>query len=195
MAGQPFRGAGRLVCMDPEPGRAAALSRLFEAHYADTVRLAFYLTANWAVAEELAQEGFVRLWHRWGRLRDPHAALAYLRMTVVNLSRSSLRRQLLERRHRATVGEEGLEADLVVVVRLDIGRALAALPARKRACVVLRHLVGLSVEETAVTLGISAGSVKSHTHKGLRLLERALEDRADRAGYHQPQGQGAERDG
>jgi RNA polymerase sigma-70 factor (sigma-E family) len=169
--------------MDVRPGRDEALSRLFEAHYADMVRLAFYLTGSWAVGEELAQEAFVRLWRRWSRLRDRHAALSYLRSTVVNLSRSTVRRRLLELRHQRTIGEaEQHDAD--PVVGLDVARALAALPARKRACVVLRHLVDLSVEETAAVLGISTGSVKSQTHKGLRLLEAALSDRAGRAGQH-----------
>jgi len=169
--------------MDVRPGRDEALSRLFEAHYADTVRLAFYLTGSWPVAEDLAQEAFVRLWRRWGGLRDQHAALGYLRTTVVNLSRSTLRRRLLELRHQRTIGQEGRDAD--PVARLDIARALAGLPAGKRACVVLRHLVDLSVEETAAVLGISAGSVKSQTHKGLRLLEAALSEREDRSRHAQ----------
>jgi RNA polymerase sigma-70 factor (sigma-E family) len=168
--------------MDVRPGRDEALSRLFEAHYVDTVRLAFYLTGSWAAAEDLAQEAFVRLWRRWGGLRDHHAALSYLRTTVVNLSRSALRRRLLELRHLRTVGQEGYDTD--PVARLDVTQALVALPAGKRACVVLRHLVDLSVEETAAVLGISAGSVKSQTHKGLRLLEAALSDREDRADQH-----------
>jgi RNA polymerase sigma-70 factor (sigma-E family) len=166
--------------MDPRPSRDEELSRLFEVHYPDTVRLGFYLTGSWAVGEDLAQEAFVRLWRRWGRLRDHAAAVGYLRTTVVNLSRSALRRRLLELRHQPTIGEAGHDADLVV--GLDVHRALAALPARKRACVVLRHLVDLSVEETAAVLGVSAGSVKSQTHKGLRLLEAALSERDDRAG-------------
>jgi RNA polymerase sigma-70 factor (sigma-E family) len=165
--------------MDARPGRDEALSRLFEAHYADTVRLAFYLTGSWPVAGDLAQEAFVRLWRRWGRLRDHHAALGYLRTTVVNLSRSALRRRLLELRHQQTSGKEEHEVD--PVARLDIARALAGLPAGKRACVVLRHLVDLSVEETAAVLGISTGSVKSQTHKGLRLLAAALSDRENRS--------------
>jgi RNA polymerase sigma-70 factor (sigma-E family) len=169
--------------MDVRPGRDEALSRLFEAHYADTVRLAFYLTGSWPVAEDLAQEGFVRLWRRWGGLRDHHAALGYLRTTVVNLSRTTLRRRLLELRHQHPSGQEEHDAD--PVARLDITRALAGLPAGKRACVVLRHLVDLSVEETAAVLGISAGSVKSQTYKGLRLLEAALSDRDDRARHAQ----------
>jgi RNA polymerase sigma-70 factor (sigma-E family) len=168
--------------MDVRPGRDEALSRLFEAHYADTVRLAFYLTGSWPVAEDLAQEAFVRLWRRWGGLRDHHAALGYLRTTVVNLSRSTLRRRRLELRHQHPSGQQGHDTD--PVARLDIARALAGLPAGKRACVVLRHLVDLSVEETAAVLGISTGSVKSQTHKGLRLLEAALSDPDDRAGRH-----------
>jgi RNA polymerase sigma-70 factor (sigma-E family) len=168
--------------MDPRPSRDEELSRLFEVYYPDTVRLAFYLTGSWAVGEDLAQEAFVRLWRRWGRLRDHHAALGYLRTTVVNLSRSALRRRLLELRHQATIGEVRYDADLVA--GLDVHRALAALPARKRACVVLRHLVDLSVEETAAVLGVSAGSVKSQTHKGLRLLEAALSERDDQAHQH-----------
>ena len=115
-------------------------------------------------------------------MRDHHAALGYLRTTVVNLSRSALRRRLLELRHQQTIGHEGHDTD--PVDRLDVARALAALPAGKRACVVLRHLVDLSVEETAAVLGISTGSVKSQTHKGLRLLEAALSDRDDQAGAH-----------
>jgi RNA polymerase sigma-70 factor (sigma-E family) len=165
--------------MDARPGRDEALSRLFEAHYADTVRLAFYLTGSWPVGEDLAQEAFVRLWRRWGGLRDHHAALGYLRTTVVNLSRSALRRRLLELRHQQTSSQEEHEVD--PVARLDIARALAGLPAGKRACVVLRHLVDLSVEETAAVLGISTGSVKSQTHKGLRLLAAALSDRENRS--------------
>jgi RNA polymerase sigma-70 factor (sigma-E family) len=170
--------------MDARLGRDEALSRLFEAHYADTVRLGFYLTGSWTVGEDLAQEAFVRLWRRWGRLRDHHAAVGYLRVTVVNLSRSALRRRLLELRHQRIMGEEGHDTD--PIARLDVARALAALPvpAGKRACVVLRHLVDLSVEETAAVLGISTGSVKSQTHKGLRLLEAVLSDHGDRAGAH-----------
>jgi RNA polymerase sigma-70 factor (sigma-E family) len=170
------------MLMEVRPSRDEALRRLFEAHYPDMVRLGFFLTGSWAAAEDLAQEAFVRLWRRWGGLRDHHAALGYLRTTVVNLSRSSLRRRLLELRHQRTVDQEGYDAD--PVARLDVARALAALPARKRACVVLRHLVDLSVEETAGVLGISVGSVKSQTHKGLRLLEAALSDGDDRADQH-----------
>ena len=168
--------------MEGDSGRAEQLRRLFQAHHADSVRLAFWLTADWALAEELVQEAYLRLWRRWSGLRDQQAALAYLRATVVNLARSSLRRRVLERRYGAAATERSVETD--PVARIDVGRALAALPAGKRACVVLRYLVGLSVEETAAVLGISTGGVKSQTHKGLRLLERALADHEGPVGGH-----------
>src|SRR5712691_13230032 len=92
-----FRGAGGLTGMD-RPSRREALALLYERHYAELVRLAFALTNDWALAEDLAQGAFVRVWRSWGNIRDPQSAPAYLRTSVVNLARRSLRRRLLERR-------------------------------------------------------------------------------------------------
>jgi RNA polymerase sigma-70 factor (sigma-E family) len=80
------------------PSRREALALLYERHYAELVRLAFALTSDWGLAEDLAQEAFVRVWRSWGNIRDPQSAPAYLRTTVANLARRSLRRRLQERR-------------------------------------------------------------------------------------------------
>lgn len=80
------------------PSRREALALLYERHYAELVRLAFAMTSDWGLAEELAQEAFVRVWRSWGNIRDQESAPAYLRTTVVNLARRSLRRKLQERR-------------------------------------------------------------------------------------------------
>jgi RNA polymerase sigma-70 factor (sigma-E family) len=153
------------------PSRREALVVLYERHYAELVRLAFALTSDWGLAEELAQEAFVRAWHNWASIRDPHAAPAYLRTIVVNLARGSLRRRLRERRawrdaddpHSPDPGDS-----------VDLLRALARLPARKRACVVLRYYLDLSEADTAAALGVSVGTVKSQTAKALQRLERLL---------------------
>ena len=71
--------------MDP-PSRRDALALLYERHYAELVRLAFALTSDWDLAEELAQDAFVRVWRSWGNIRDQQSAPAYLRTTVVNLA-------------------------------------------------------------------------------------------------------------
>jgi RNA polymerase sigma-70 factor (sigma-E family) len=155
------------------PSRRDALVLLYERHYAELVRLAFALTNDWDLAEELAQEAFVRVWHSWGNIRDQQSAPAYLRTTVINLARRSLRRRLQERRAWRDAGapraaDPGASIDLLC--------ALARLPARKRACVVLRFYLDLSEADTATALGISVGTVKSQTAKALQRLQRLLAD-------------------
>jgi DNA-binding NarL/FixJ family response regulator len=61
---------------------------------------------------------------------------------------------------------------------VELQSAIAALPARKRECVVLRYLLGMSEAETASLLGVSVGTVKSQTHKGLRQLRERLDELA-----------------
>jgi RNA polymerase sigma factor (sigma-70 family) len=84
----------------------------------------------------------------------------------------SVRRRLLELRHRVTVAEERVEHD--PTGRLDLERLIARLPMRKRTCVVLRYFADLSEEETARVLGVSVGTVKSSTARALADLERQM---------------------
>jgi RNA polymerase sigma-70 factor (sigma-E family) len=153
--------------------RDHAVAALFAAQYPGLVRLAYLLTSDNALAEELAQEAFVVVWKSWDRLRDGDAALAYLRGTVANLAKMSLRRRMVELKHR--VAGPGETADGDAGGRLDLERAVAQLPMRKRSCVVLRYFLDLSEEDTARTLGISVGTVKSSTARALKDLERHLE--------------------
>jgi RNA polymerase sigma-70 factor (sigma-E family) len=146
-----------------------AVDALYRAHGLRIVRLAYLLTGDAAVAEEIAQEGFVRLWRSWDRIRDADAAYAYLRSTVVNLSRSLLRRKALEVRHRVTRRVDAVEIE-DVAGRIDALHAVARLPSRQRACVALRFFEDMTEAETAHALGITVGTVKSQTHKALRRL-------------------------
>jgi len=140
--------------MDP-PSRRDALALLYERHYAELVRLAFALTSDWDLAEELAQDAFVRVWRSWGNIRDQQSAPAYLRTTVVNLARGSLRRRLQERRAwRDARDQRSADPD----ASIDLLQALTRLPARKRACVVLRFYLDLSEADTAAALGVSVGT-------------------------------------
>ena len=152
--------------------RRAELALLFHAHYAELTRLAYYLTSEPAAAEDLAQETFVRAWHSWSRLRRAESAPSYLRAICVNLCRARLRRRLVERRVALPSPDVGEEKD--AALGLDIAAALARLPLRKRACVVLRFYVDLTEAQTAEVLGVSVGTVKSQTAKALRLLAEHL---------------------
>jgi len=160
----------------PKDGADEAIESLFHAHYPSLVYTAFCLVGERELAEQLTQEAYLRLWRRWRWIADPQAAPFYLRRTVVNLARQNLRRTVVERRVLWFKGMERPhqpEADPAELLALR--QAIAALPARKRECVVLRYLIGLSEAETAHVLGVSAGTVKSQTHKGLAQLRERLD--------------------
>jgi RNA polymerase sigma-70 factor (sigma-E family) len=168
-----------------DPGRNAdvAIESLFHACYPRLVRTGYALVGDWDLAEQLAQEAYLRLWRRWRWISDPQAAPAYLQRTIVNLSRETIRRRMTERRALRAGGPRPADAHVPDAAALvELRRAVAALPARKRECVVLRYLLGLSEAETANALGISVGTVKSQTHKGLAQLKERLADTADGAG-------------
>src|SRR5262249_18063866 len=75
------------------PSRHDGLAQLHQRYYPELVRLAFALTGDWSLAEELGQEAFVRAWRNWGTIRRKQSAPAYLRATVINLARTSLRQR------------------------------------------------------------------------------------------------------
>jgi RNA polymerase sigma-70 factor (sigma-E family) len=157
--------------------REAALAALFRDHYANLVRLASLLADDQGAAEEVVQEAFVGLFRRWDRLEDIEAAPGYLRTTVVNLARSRLRHRAVRRRHRPELLPDAPSPEVGVLARDEERVVLAAigrLPRRQRECLVLRYYLDLGQAETAVMLGISEGSVKSHTHRGLKALAVAL---------------------
>ncbi len=157
------------------PGRDEAVEELFFALYPRLARTAFGLVGDWEVAEQLAADAFLRLWRRWAWLRDQNAAPAYLQRTVVNLGQSWLRRRGAERRALLRSGPDNeAEPNADLATDLTLRHAIESLPYGKRACVVLRYLVGLTEAETAEVLGVSVGTVKSQTHKALRQLRAVL---------------------
>jgi RNA polymerase sigma-70 factor (sigma-E family) len=154
---------------------------LYQMHWRYLVRLAVLLVDDVASAEDVVQDAFVALHRRADGLRDPDAALAYLRTSVLNLSRSVIRRRQVARKH-LTVGEPeaGPGADHDVLLHDEHRAVLAAvraLPPRQSEVLVLRYWAGLSEREIAETLGISSGSVKSSASRGMATLHRMLDAR------------------
>ncbi|MEU1043166.1 SigE family RNA polymerase sigma factor [Streptomyces sp. NPDC005551] len=148
----------------------------FERHYAELARLAHLLTGEADAADDLAADALLALWHRWDRVRAADRPVAYARGVVANLARSRIRSAVRERR-RVTLfwaqREDRVENPDVPGV-VDVQEALRRLPFRKRACVVLRHAFDLSEKDTALALGVSVGTVKSQTSKGMAELQRLL---------------------
>jgi RNA polymerase sigma factor (sigma-70 family) len=114
-----------------------------------------------------------------GSLRDPAAALAYVRSTVCNLVRNR-HRHLRVARLRTPSGPDEASSEHAVMIREDrreLLAALATLPARRREAIVLRYWLDLPEREIAAAMGVSTGTVKSHVSRGLDALGEALEGR------------------
>jgi RNA polymerase sigma-70 factor (sigma-E family) len=158
-----------------------AVTSLYAAYYRPLVRTAALLLGSTAVAEEVVQDAFVAMHGRWGRLREPEKAAAYLRSAVVNRSRSALRRRVVEDRNRPLAGVDAPSAEIGALALLERDRvmeALRALPARQREVLVLRYYADLSETDIADAMGISRGAVKSHASRGMTALRRTLEPSA-----------------
>ncbi len=168
----------------PDAGAArwdadAAVEELYATHYRRLVRLSVLLVRDVETAEEVVQDSFVAMHGRWRSLRDPEKGLAYLRQTVVNRSRSVLRRRGVAARHVPTPMPDAGPADEGVLAqarRTQVLDALRALPDRQREVIALRYYLDMSEAEIAETLGISRGSVKSHASRGAAALRHLLED-------------------
>jgi RNA polymerase sigma factor (sigma-70 family) len=159
------------------PDNGIDLDGLFRAHATPLLRLALVLTGDLELSEELVQEAFVRL-HRSGATPAVGAELAYLRRTVINLSHGHHRHLRVTRRHRTEPSLDHAAAEVDAVRRdgqRQVATAVRALPTRQRDCVVLRFYGDLSDTEIAETLGISAGSVKTHLHRARATLTDFLE--------------------
>lgn len=124
------------------------------------------------------QDAFVTTYTHWEGLRDPDSAPAYLRSAVINRCRSRIRDKLRERgRPMLLVDHAGTSSEEAVLDRTDrsrVAEAVALLPRRQREVLVCRYYLELSVAETAEILGIGAGSVKQHAHRGIAALTSRL---------------------
>lgn len=146
---------------------------LFAAHYAAMVRLAGLLGAD--DPEDIAQEAFARLHRR--KLRDDAASLPYLRSIVCNLARNRIRHLRLVRLRRLEPPEPvpgGEHHVLVAEQHRELLAALDRLPRRQREALVLRYWLDLSEREIAEAMGVSPGSVKTHTSRALATLRGKL---------------------
>jgi RNA polymerase sigma-70 factor (sigma-E family) len=155
-----------------------AVTHLYAAHYRSLVRLAALLLRETGTAEEVVQDSFVAMHSAWRRLDDPQRALAYLRQSVVNGSRSVLRRRGVAERNAPAPAPDAASAEHGAMLALEHAEVLAALrtlPGRQREVLVLRYYVDLAEADIADALGISRGAVKSHASRGMAALRTALE--------------------
>jgi RNA polymerase sigma-70 factor (sigma-E family) len=152
------------------------LADLYVEHAPDGIRLAFLLTGDRALAEDLVQDAFARLVGRLRHLRDPRAFGAYLRRTIVNLATSHFRHRRVERAYlERTAAAPTIEPHRNEQLDEAMHAVLLRLPQRQRAAIVLRFYEDLSDVQTAELLRCSAGTVRSLVSRAMKTLREALE--------------------
>jgi len=157
------------------------ISTLFRQHYAELVRLAVMMVGDRSTAEDVVQDVFAKLHARREKSGPTGDQLAYVRACVLNGCRTALRRRALLRRFGGSrdplldLPQESAEHEVIQAEgRRQVLAALATLPRRRREVLVLRYYLGLREGEIAEVLGITPGTVKSTTARGLTALARAL---------------------
>lgn len=148
-------------------------------HAPDATRLAYLLTGDRALAEDLVQDAFVSVAGRLGHLRAPEAFYPYLRRTLVNMSKNHFRHRAVERAYLARAERDPpmdvLEAG--VVATESMRRALLALPPRQRAALVLRYYEDLPEDQIAEILRCRPGTARSLVSRGVAALRTSPEVR------------------
>jgi RNA polymerase sigma-70 factor (ECF subfamily) len=155
----------------------ALVRRLFEEEGQHLVRLVRLFVDDRNAAEDLVQEGFIRLARNAGRIRDETKAAAYLRSIVLNLARDHNRRGIVSLRHHLPSDDARASTEDQIVLRDDqqeVVDALRELPHRQRTCLVLRYYEEQGIDDIAATLGISRNSVKTHLRRGMEAMEARL---------------------
>ena len=130
------------------------------------------MTGSRAVAEDAVQEAVVRAWERSERGQRIESLAAWVTTVSVNLARSWYRRLLAERRARQQ--PRVADAPATTEERMDVIRALTALPRRQREATVLRYYLGMDVKEIAEVLGVGEGTAKTTLFRARQKLAAAL---------------------
>jgi len=152
------------------------LAELYRRHAGDGVRLAYLITGDRALAEDVVQDAFVRLAGRLHHLRDPENLEPYLRRTIVNLANAHFRRRKVERRYleREAALPQPIRSEPDISERDAVWAVLRALPVRQRTAIVLRFFQDLSEAQTAEVMRCRPGTVKSLVSRGMDKLRPVM---------------------
>ena len=153
----------------PDRVERSGFDAVYASERARVVRTAYLVVGSYAVAEELAQEAFLRLHSQFDDVVNPGG---FLRTAVVRLAISWRRRDAREQLHLATVDDPGPTGEVVIDETWD---ALDALAPERRAALVLRFYEDLSHEEIAAAMGCRVATARTRVHRALADLRKELE--------------------
>jgi RNA polymerase sigma-70 factor (sigma-E family) len=145
-----------------------------DGHGRELRRTAFLMCGDWQRAEDATQDALVKLYVAWSRLERAGGLRAYAHRAVTTAVLDQGRRPWRREVVTASLPDSGSDPTEHVDRRLAVVRVLQQLPDRRRQCVVLRYFADLSVDDTALQLGITTGTVKSQTARALEQVRRSL---------------------
>jgi RNA polymerase sigma-70 factor (sigma-E family) len=152
------------------------LTELVDRRGGALVRYAALLSGDPAEAEDLVQDALVRTFaSASGRRADVEDAEAYVRRAILNTYLDAYRRRQRWVRVRHLLGRPDHAPATDVEGRADLDAALAQLPPRQRACVLLRYYADMPLAAVAVEMGVTVGTVKRHLHDATTRLGGLLE--------------------
>jgi RNA polymerase sigma-70 factor (sigma-E family) len=137
-------------------------------------RIAYLICGNWHLAEDAVSVVLAKLYVHWARAARSDNLDAYVRRMLMNSIVDERNRPWRRERPMAFPLADGPAPSEQPEDRLAVRAALAELPPRRRAVLVLRFYEGLSVEETAAAMGTTPGTVKSQTNRALAALRERL---------------------
>jgi RNA polymerase sigma-70 factor (sigma-E family) len=154
--------------------REAEYCEYVAARLSSLRRLAVVLCDDWQSADDLVQATLTKLYVHWNRARAAAHPDAYARAVLVREFIQERRSLWVKRVSLVGTMSDSPEAAVDHDVALDLRAAVAALPARQRATLVLRFYCDMNVEQCAEVLGCTPGTVKSQTARGLETVRRSL---------------------
>jgi len=150
-----------------------AIREFLHTSYPRLVAAVSLTSGSRPAAEDAVQEALLRAWERSEKGDEIDSLEAWVTAVALNLARSGLRRIRSERRARSRLWGSEVGAP-PTADRIDVDRALAALPRRQREVVVLRYYLELSTREVASALDLDEGTVKSTSFRARVALAQAL---------------------
>ena len=166
--------------LPPQPGALDGVTALYREHALGLIRLAVVMMGDRQAAEDVVQDAFAELYRRWHTLSDTSKALGYVRSSVLNGSRTMLRKRARQPAHGdQLMAPSSPEAEaLVSEEHREVLEAIRRLPDRQCEALVLRFYLDLTEGDIAKSMGISRGTVKSTTSRALAALRRTLENQS-----------------
>ena len=168
---------------DPDPrllaraqqGEARAFEEIVRTYQADVFRFAWHLTRDRTMAEDVAQDAFLRAYRFMGTYRGDSKFSSWLMRITRNCAMDALRRQKSHlARHENDRPQAGSVAD--PIVRAELDHALSSISDDHREPFLLIEVFGLSYQEAADVLGVRVGTIKSRMHRARLALCAALAD-------------------